>query len=342
MNEWFFAHSGLQRVHEPDVAECRAVVARIPEHHAAHMDLAVALYEAGELTESEAEARRAMELGYPCPGLALNHLACIAKARGDLDGMMDRFSEAAKIDPQHYVLIQNVQAARAWFEAGGAVKKLPLNLLARGRFPAARAHGAADVARAARGGLRRLERRAREAGGVTDVREDAGSRGEHARVEDEVEDRRGVIAVALSIERRCRSAPSRCHSEAEGRGIRVSLACLSRTRFTRIPRGFAARNDNEGSGSVHGPPSPREHARGAIPRADARGAGVRTRRPPRRSDAGRASRLSLPRTAVLARERGGGGSLCRARAAARPLEHVVGADGRGEVGGVVRDEERVR
>ena len=29
--------------------------------------------------------------------------------------MMDHFMTAAKADPQHYVLIQNVEAARAWF-----------------------------------------------------------------------------------------------------------------------------------------------------------------------------------------------------------------------------------
>jgi radical SAM superfamily enzyme YgiQ (UPF0313 family) len=137
MNEWFRGHSGLQRVHEPDLAECEAVLARIPEHHAAHMDLAVALYErygTARLDDAERHVRRAMELGYPCPGLALNHLACIAKARGDLDGMMDRFTEAAKVDPQHYVLIQNVQAARAWFKAGGPGKKLPLHLTVRHDF----------------------------------------------------------------------------------------------------------------------------------------------------------------------------------------------------------------
>ena len=41
---------------------------------------------------------------------------------------------AAKADPQHYVLIQNVNAARAWFKAGGPEKKLPLDLVVRHDF----------------------------------------------------------------------------------------------------------------------------------------------------------------------------------------------------------------
>src|SRR4029079_9662104 len=61
-------------------------------------------------------------------------LACIAKAKGDLDAMMDHLTEAAKVDPQHYVLIQNVNAARAWFKAQGPEKKLPLELQVRHDF----------------------------------------------------------------------------------------------------------------------------------------------------------------------------------------------------------------
>jgi len=48
--------------------------------------------------------------------------------------MMDHFSHAAKVDPQHYVLIKNVQAARAWFAQGDPGKGLPLQLEARHDF----------------------------------------------------------------------------------------------------------------------------------------------------------------------------------------------------------------
>lgn len=134
MNEWFSSHSGLRVMHEPDAAEYAAVLERLGDYHAAHMDLGAALYREGRLDEAEAHVRRALDLGYPLPGLAYNHLACIAQARGDLDAMMDLFSTAAKLDPQHYVLIQNVNAARAWFRAGGPGRGLPLTLTARHDF----------------------------------------------------------------------------------------------------------------------------------------------------------------------------------------------------------------
>jgi hypothetical protein len=66
--------------------------------------------------------------------LALNYLGCIAFARGDVTGMQDHFLAAARLDPQHLVLIENVQAARAWFKAGGPKHGLPLNLVGKHDF----------------------------------------------------------------------------------------------------------------------------------------------------------------------------------------------------------------
>jgi anaerobic magnesium-protoporphyrin IX monomethyl ester cyclase len=134
MNAWFRENSGLRHLHEDGVTECRAILERLPGHAPAHMDLAGACYREGSYDAAEGEVRRAMDLGYPLPGIALNYLACIAKARGDVDAMMDLFSRAAKEDPQHYVLIQNVQAARAWFKQGGPGKGLPLTLRAHHDF----------------------------------------------------------------------------------------------------------------------------------------------------------------------------------------------------------------
>lgn len=135
MNAWFRENSGLRRMHEPDAAECRAVLEALGEdHHAARLDLAGACFREGRLDEAEAHARRALDLGHPTPGLAWNYLACIAKERGDLDGMMACFTEAARRDPQHWVLIRNVQAARAWFKRGGPASGEPLSLDARHEF----------------------------------------------------------------------------------------------------------------------------------------------------------------------------------------------------------------
>ncbi len=134
MNGWFADHSGLRTVYRESAADYAAILERLGDYHAAHMDLGAAYYREKKYDLAEKHVRRALELGYPLPGLCHNHLACIARARGDLDGMMNEFSTAAKVDPQHYVLIQNVNAARAWFKAGGPGKGLPLELTVRHDF----------------------------------------------------------------------------------------------------------------------------------------------------------------------------------------------------------------
>jgi radical SAM superfamily enzyme YgiQ (UPF0313 family) len=128
LNAWFKENSGLRKMHEDTVEEREETLRLLGDHHAAHMDLAGALCRSKRWSDAESHVRRALDLGYPCPGIAYNHLACIAKAKGDLDAMMEHFSTAAKIDPQHFVLVKNVQAARAWFKADGPGKKLPLDL----------------------------------------------------------------------------------------------------------------------------------------------------------------------------------------------------------------------
>ena len=134
MNDWFEGHSGLQRSYEPSVEELTAVAARLGDHHAAHIDLAGAHYRAGNYDEAERQVARALELGYPLPGIALNYQACIAARRGDYDGMMARMSEAAKRDPQHHILIRNVNAARQWFREHGPARGTPLELVAHHDF----------------------------------------------------------------------------------------------------------------------------------------------------------------------------------------------------------------
>jgi radical SAM superfamily enzyme YgiQ (UPF0313 family) len=134
MNDWFADHNGLQRVYQPSVQECADIAERLGDHHAAELELGAAHYHAGSLDDAERHVRRALELDYPLPGLALNYLACIAVKRGDYDSMMDLYSEAAKRDPQHYVLIKNVETARAWFRQDGPTRGLPLELEATHDF----------------------------------------------------------------------------------------------------------------------------------------------------------------------------------------------------------------
>src|SRR5690606_11736240 len=134
LSEWFSRNSGLRDGYLEGVEECRAILGRLGDHHAAHLDLGAAYYRDGELAAAEAHVRRALELGFPAPGLAYNYLALIAKACGDLDGMMNAFLTAARTDPQHHVLISNVERARAWFREQGPARNLPLELTARHDF----------------------------------------------------------------------------------------------------------------------------------------------------------------------------------------------------------------
>jgi radical SAM superfamily enzyme YgiQ (UPF0313 family) len=134
MNSWFADHSGLQRVHEPGVEECARVAARLADHPPALIDLGGACFREGRYQEAETHVRRALELGYPLPGVALNYLACLAVKRGDYDAMMDLYSEAARRDPQHYVLLKNVERARRWFREQGPARGIPLELEAHHDF----------------------------------------------------------------------------------------------------------------------------------------------------------------------------------------------------------------
>ncbi len=134
MMDWFKDHAGLQRGYQPTLAEQLAVLERLGEHAPAALDVAGAAFAAGDLDVAETYARRALALGHPLPGLCLNYLACVAVARKDYDAMMELFSEAARRDPQHAILIRNVNRARAWFKAGGPSRGLPLELDADHEF----------------------------------------------------------------------------------------------------------------------------------------------------------------------------------------------------------------
>jgi radical SAM superfamily enzyme YgiQ (UPF0313 family) len=134
LNAWFAENKGLREYYREGVAEYEAILAHLGEYHAAHLDLGGAHYRAGNLDLAEHHVRRALELGTPVPGLALNYLGCIAFARGDISGMQDHFLAAARLDPQHLVLIENVQAARVWFKAEGPKRGLPLQLVGKHDF----------------------------------------------------------------------------------------------------------------------------------------------------------------------------------------------------------------
>jgi len=134
LSDWFREHRGIQVFFEEGEAEARSILEKVGDYPAAHLDVAGALYRAGRYSEAEVHAERALELGYPAPGLAHNYLACIAYHRGDIEGMKNTFLEAARVDPQHYVLIDNVERVRNWFKESGPERNLPLTLKARHGF----------------------------------------------------------------------------------------------------------------------------------------------------------------------------------------------------------------
>jgi anaerobic magnesium-protoporphyrin IX monomethyl ester cyclase len=117
--DWFNRNKGLHESYQEGAAECEAIVARLGEHPPALMDLGGACFREGRLDEAEKHVRRALDLGYPLPGLALNYLGCIAARRGDAAAMKEHISEAARRDPQHTTVVRNVLEIRRWLAQGG-------------------------------------------------------------------------------------------------------------------------------------------------------------------------------------------------------------------------------
>jgi tetratricopeptide (TPR) repeat protein len=134
MNDWFQKNRGVQKLHVPAVVETRKVLDLLGGHHATHLDLAEALIESGELEEAERHLDLALELASPVPGLILNARACIAAQRGDYIRLKEILVAAAKLDPQHYLLLRNAASAKAWFESGGATSNRTLQLEPRHDF----------------------------------------------------------------------------------------------------------------------------------------------------------------------------------------------------------------
>jgi len=134
MTEWFAENKGLRDGHVESVADAKAILERMGDYHGAHLDLAGAYFRDGQWDACERHAKRALELGYPSPGLVYNYLACVAAQRSDITAMQDHFMAGAKADPQHHILINNVERARRWFRQNGPELGLPLELNARHDF----------------------------------------------------------------------------------------------------------------------------------------------------------------------------------------------------------------
>jgi radical SAM superfamily enzyme YgiQ (UPF0313 family) len=131
LRDWFQHNKGLREGYRETAAECAAILERLGDHHAAHADLACALFREGRLDEAERHVARAIDLGYPAPGIALNLLACIAARRGQSSVAQEHLAKAARVDPQHWVLVRNAKIVQAWAHGGGSG---PLDLVASTDF----------------------------------------------------------------------------------------------------------------------------------------------------------------------------------------------------------------
>lgn len=134
MARWFDENKGLKTLYREGVTERRAILERLGDHSLAHLDLGVALYEAGELDEAEVHLARALALEHPLPGVVYNYLACVSAARGDHHDALDRLQKGIAVDPQHPSLLASHERATRWLEGGGAARGEPLALEASNAF----------------------------------------------------------------------------------------------------------------------------------------------------------------------------------------------------------------
>jgi len=116
------------------VEHYRAVLDELPDLHAAHLDLGAAYSREGQADPAERHIRRALELGYPVPDLALNYLAGLAGRRGDFEGMKARFQQAARAPHPHPLIVRNRKVLSAWLDSGGRSSGQTLNLVMRHDF----------------------------------------------------------------------------------------------------------------------------------------------------------------------------------------------------------------
>lgn len=134
MSEWFSHNRGIRKAYTESIDDCRAILGRLGDHHAAHVDLAGAYYREGLYDQASEHLRRALELDYPLPGLVYNYLACIAAQRFELEQVQENLRLALRSDPYHFVVARNAETLRKWFVDGGPVKGLPLRLEATHEF----------------------------------------------------------------------------------------------------------------------------------------------------------------------------------------------------------------
>jgi len=109
---------GVQSSHAYSAEERRAILARLPDLHLCHMDLARACLREGNPDAAELHLQSALQRDYPLPGLVYNLLACLCAARHDVQGA-DRNLESALAYYPHQVVLENQTRLESWRAGGG-------------------------------------------------------------------------------------------------------------------------------------------------------------------------------------------------------------------------------
>jgi radical SAM superfamily enzyme YgiQ (UPF0313 family) len=152
--EWFFQNDDAEFWHLPpaqvmqelvrrhlhppirdfSAAECQAALRRLPDLHAAHVDLGAACFRAGQVDRAELHLLQALKLNYPVPDLVYNYLAGITGRRGDLGGMKAQYDRLVQRPGVHPLVAANAKALDQWLAGGGARSGRKLNLAMRHTF----------------------------------------------------------------------------------------------------------------------------------------------------------------------------------------------------------------
>ena len=109
------------------VAELKAVLKRLPNHAAAHLDLGGAYIKEGQYDNAEKHLRLAFEQNYPLPWFIFNYLACIAAKKHDFTAVIYNLIEAYKLFPNK-VVANNMKFLLYWYKEGGEQSNRELNL----------------------------------------------------------------------------------------------------------------------------------------------------------------------------------------------------------------------
>jgi radical SAM superfamily enzyme YgiQ (UPF0313 family) len=113
MVHWLFEHQGEQEMWDYDVSQRIEILNRLPQIPSVHLDLGAAFFQAGLLTEAEKEFNRALQLGFPLPGIVANYLACIAACRRDFSTALRYFGQAYREFPLPFIK-ENLDALFHW------------------------------------------------------------------------------------------------------------------------------------------------------------------------------------------------------------------------------------